>query len=847
MDEDLLREFLIETYENLDKLDADLLALEKSPDSRSVIDNIFRMFHSCKGGCGFIGLSKLEAIAHTGENLLGLIRDKKVEMNSKIIDALLLTVDTVRKILNNLESIHSEGNEDHGALLTLLSSFGGGLIKIEEAPAAADASKAAGGQELNKATGANETAPAVSPLPACLNDDLLTEEINKLTISERKNFENIVYEILVNKGALISEDIEAVLAQCRAESLKAEVKNRNKNENSGGNDQAASKTPDNSEDKFNSKQPENGGFKPSLALDEQKNLAAADMSIRVNIELLDKLMNLVGELVLARNQFLQLTSVSDDPNFIGISQRLNLITSELQEGIMKTRMQPINNIWRNFGRIVREVSASLNKKVRLEMEGKETELDKTIIEAIKDPLTHILRNSIDHGIEEPEKRREKKKAEEGLLLLRAFHEGGQVNIEITDDGNGINLNRVKQKAIERELINASQASLMSEREVLNLIFLPGFSTAEKVTNLSGRGVGMDVVRKNIEKIGGTVDIESRHGSGTSVKIKIPLTLAIIPALIVTSGGDNYAIPQVSLLEVVRLKGEGAKKGIEEISGALVYRLRGKLLPLVYLNEELKIGSEKKIFNLEAPDEYVVNIIVLQAGDRQFGLIVDAVNDTEEIVVKPLDKFLKGISVFAGATVRGDGRVALILDILGLAKMSGVISELNDKLILDKQAQAVKSSKEAGRILLFKNKGNSRMAIDLSKVSRLENFSMDEIEQAGGYEVVQYRGQIMPLVYISKILPERRSAEREGGAPEQYSADNVLKNNGAEKNKNIQVVVYSDYDKSVGVVVDSILDIIETDVELQKSTARAGVIGSGVILNKVTEVLDMDYIIKNLKY
>ena len=843
MDEDLLREFLIETYENLDKLDADLLALEKSPDSKSVIDNIFRMFHSCKGGCGFIGLSKLEAIAHTGENLLGLIRDKKVEMNSKIIDALLSTVDTVRKILNNLESIHGEGNEDHRALLALLNSFQSGRIKNEKASAAADTSKAAGVEELKKASCANEKALVAASLPSVSGEDILTEEINNLTDSERINFENIVYEILVNKGALISEDIEAVLAQCRTESLKAEV-NGNKNENGVLRDQAGSETPEN---KVNSRQSENPGVKSSPAADDQKSIAAADMSIRVNIDLLDKLMNLVGELVLARNQFLQLTSVSDDPNFIGISQRLNLITSELQEGIMKTRMQPINNIWRNFGRIVREVSASINKKVRLEMEGKETELDKTIIEAIKDPLTHILRNSIDHGIEEPDKRREKKKNEEGLLLLRAFHEGGQVNIEITDDGNGINLNKVKQKAIERELINASQASLMSEREVLNLIFLPGFSTAEKVTNISGRGVGMDVVRKNIEKIGGTVDIESRHGSGTSVKIKIPLTLAIIPALIVTSGGDNYAIPQVSLLEVVRLKGHGAKKGIEEISGALVYRLRGKLLPLVYLNEELKIGSEKKVFTAETPDEHIVNIIVLQAGDRQFGLIVDAVNDTEEIVVKPLDKFLKGISVFAGATVRGDGRVALILDILGLAKISGVISELNDKLILDKQAQVVKSSKEAGRILLFKNKGNSRMAIDLSKVSRLENFGVDEIEQAGGFEVVQYRGQIMPLVYISKILPERRSAGRESGASENYEADSVLKNNGAEKNKNLQVVVYSDYDKSVGVVVDSILDIVETDIELQKSTARAGVIGSGVILNKVTEILDMDYIIKNLKY
>lgn len=782
MEEDILREFLVETYENLHQLDADLLALEKDPNSRAVLDNIFRIFHSCKGACGFLGLAKLESVAHSGENLLGLIRDRKVEMNSAITDALLRTVDTVRKILANVEASHCEGAEDHSALVSMLDSF--------------HAENAAGGRNQPSVKNAQSSYEC--------DDDPVVRAIKSLDPGRQEEFKDIIADIMIKKGSLMSEDIDAALQQCSA--------------HRGGPDAAASVQPEAAEKRF----------------DDQKGHAAADMSIRVNIGILDRLMNLVGELVLVRNQFLRQTAVTEDSEYISISQRLNLITSELQEGIMKTRMQPINNIWRNFPRIVREMASSLNKKVRLEMEGKETELDKTVIESIKDPLTHIIRNSIDHGIEDPSTRASRKKREEGMLLLRAFHEGGQVNIEIIDDGNGIDTAKVKQKAIQRGLITAAQASVMSEREILNLIFLSGFSTAEKVTNISGRGVGMDVVRKNIEKIGGTVDIENRFGAGTSVKIKIPLTLAIIPALIVICGGDHFAIPQISLLEVVRLKGPAAKKGIEEIRGARVYRLRGKLLPLIYLNEELKISSSVKSFDEINQDDYSVNIIVLQAGDRQFGLIVDGVSDTEEIVVKPLDKRLKNISVFAGATIRGDGRVALILDILGLAKASGVVSELNENALIEKSRTEKSASKNFIKLLLFMNFDGGRMAIDLSKVSRLENFSASEIEQTGDFDVVQYRGRIMPLVYISKILPERR---RESRHPVKAAAG---------RDGNIKVVVYSNYDECFGIVVDSIIDIIETDIDIQRSTAREGVSGSSVIHNKVTEILDMEYIIKKIK-
>jgi two-component system chemotaxis sensor kinase CheA len=341
---------------------------------------------------------------------------------------------------------------------------------------------------------------------------------------------------------------------------------------------------------------------------------------------------------------------------------------------MKTRMQPIGNIWSKLPRVVRDLASSCGKQVRLEMEGKETELDKTIIEAIKDPLTHIVRNAVDHGIENPATRQQNGKPSEGCLKMRAYHEGGQVIIEISDDGGGLDLERVKQKAVQKMLISAEQVSILTDHQAIQLVFMPGFSTAEKITNVSGRGVGMDVVKTNIEKIGGMVDMQTVRGAGTTLKIKIPLTLAIIPALIVTSGGERFAIPQVSLLELVRLEKSQEDAQIEYIHGAPIYRLRGQLLPLVYLNKQLKLDDSRPGVEADAQEE--TNIVVLQADGHPFGLVVDKINDTQEIVVKPLGKQLKGVICFAGATIMGDGKVALILDVLGLAQQSNVVSGTN---------------------------------------------------------------------------------------------------------------------------------------------------------------------------
>jgi two-component system, chemotaxis family, sensor kinase CheA len=551
--------------------------------------------------------------------------------------------------------------------------------------------------------------------------------------------------------------------------------------------------------------------------------AVAGASVRVDVGLLDKLMNLVGELVLTRNQLTQLAQARTlRPEAIAaVSQRVNLVTTELQEGVMKTRLQPIGNIWSKFPRIVRDIAHELGKQVRLESVGTETELDRTIIEAIRDPLTHIIRNSIDHGIESPERRSSADKHPEGHILMRAYHEGGQVNIEIIDDGAGIDHTRVRNKAVEKNLISAEEAARLTERELTNLIFLPGFSTAEKITNVSGRGVGMDVVKTNIEKIGGSVDLHSAPGQGTTLKIKIPLTLAIVPALIVRSGGERFAIPQVSLLELVRLEGEAAISAIENVYGSPVFRLRGNLLPLVFLDRELKLPQADK----NAEPTY--NIVVLQADQRPFGLVVDSVCDTEEIVVKPLGKHLKGLPMFAGATIMGDGRVALILDALGLAQHARVLGEAADRTrAAHTSASAAATEDESGRtqLLLFSLAGHERLAVPLDQAARLEEFPVSKIELSGGREAVQYRNSIMPLVRLARHL---------GGASSAVSSDGPL-----------QVIVYQHGTRFVGLVVDRIHDIIEHRIDIQPGSAGQGILGSAVVQGRIVDLVDVDGVLRS---
>ncbi|MDP9434142.1 MAG: chemotaxis protein CheA [Actinomycetota bacterium] len=748
MDE-IVQEFLVESHENLDQLDQDLLALEQDPTSRDLLGSVFRTIHTIKGTSGFLAYSKLEAVAHVGENLLSRLRDGALSLTPEITSALLEMVDAVRGLLSTIESTGAEGDPDHSALLATLT-------RLQTLP-------------VDTAEAAEAPAPAVEPEPIDtpkIGEVLLaqgavdTQDVVTAVVEQRLGDERKLGEILVQQGAAQPADVE--------QALEAQADPRR---------------------------------------------SVADSSIRVDVDLLDALMNLVGELVLTRNQIVQHASTRQDADLVRSSQRLNLIASELQEGVMKTRMQPIDSVWNKVPRVVRDLSTSLAKQVRVVMEGKETELDRTILEATKDPLTHLVRNAVDHAIETPQERLAKGKPTEGTLLLRAFHEGGQVNIEITDDGKGIDPAVIGAKALDKGLVTAEQLARMGEREITSLIFLPGFSTAAAVTNVSGRGVGMDVVKTNIEKIGGTIDVQSRVGRGTTFRIKIPLTLAIIPALTVTCSEDRYAIPQVNLLELVRLEGEGLQ-GIETIQGAPVYRLRGNLLPLVYLDRELGVGPGQLDRSRET-----VYIVVLQAEERQFGLVVDDVCDTEEIVVKPLGKQLKGIPCYAGATILGDGRVALILDVLALAQQANVLTAGRDRgLVDDRAVNDAAADSDVQSLLVVGLGADRRMAIPLAMVTRLEEFASSSIEHVGSREVVQYRGQILPLVRLSSFLGAGWAESPAGGS--------------------VQVVVYSEGGRSVGLVVDAILDIAEQALVARSDLDDHGLLGSAVVQDHITELLDV---------
>jgi two-component system chemotaxis sensor kinase CheA len=702
--EDLLKEFLTETGESLDVVDVELVRFEQEPNNAEVLGRIFRLVHTIKGTCGFIGLPRLEALAHAAETVMGKFRDG-APVTPDAVTLVLSVIDRLKVILSELES---HQREPEGSDTDLIER----LEQLAEDPHAA----------------ASPLLPQVIDAPAIADPE-----------PEIALFEN----------------------------------------------------PDDRRDS-------------DRRVGERRYAAAPRaQTLRVTVDTVERLMTMVSELVLTRNQLLEIVRKHQESEFKVPLQRLSNVTAELQEGVMKTRMQPIGNAWAKLPRIVRDLAVELGKEIDIEMHGAETELDRQVLDIIRDPLTHMIRNSADHGLEMPEQRRAAGKPAQGTIRLSAYQTSGQIVIEIADDGRGLDIERIRRRAVLAGLIGEGER--LSDAQLQKLIFAPGFSTADKVTSVSGRGVGMDVVKTNIDQIGGTIDLRSVPGRGTTFSIKIPLTLAIVSALIVESRGERFAIPQVAVVELVH-RNSGNGNLVERVNDALVLRLRDKLLPLVSLGTMLKLGDTP------AADAEPF-VVVMQVGTSTFGLMVDDVVHTEEIVVKPVASRLRHIKVLGGNTILGDGSVIMILDPNGVAEALGATRE--ERTIDDFASGETEKEDPALRpvsMLMFRAGGASMKAVPLSLVTRLEEIDARTIEFNGGRAVVQCRGGLMPLVPMAE-----RTLRSEGKQP---------------------LLVFTEGGRSVGLVVDEIVDIVEERLDIKVGSDVPGTLGSAILRDLATEIVDI---------
>ncbi|MEM8794306.1 MAG: chemotaxis protein CheW [Pseudomonadota bacterium] len=764
--DDLLQEFLTETNESLDVVDVELVRFEQEPNNAQILDNIFRLVHTIKGTCGFLGLPRLESLAHAGETLMGKYRDGK-PVTEEGVSYILQSIDRLKEILEALEQndgVEPEGSDDD--LIDVLNRIS--MASDDDAGASAEPEAEAAEEVVAEEAAVEEEEESVQELQRELRPgEVSLDELERA-------FQETEVEVETPAVPAATSAPEKPAKPARAAQSKSA-------DDAGGDNKSSVST----------------------------------QSLRVNVDTLEDLMTMVSELVLTRNQLLEIVRRHEDSEFKVPLQRLSNVTGELQEGVMKTRMQPIGNAWQKLPRIVRDLANELGKDIDLKMLGADTELDRQVLDMIKDPLTHMVRNSADHGLETREDRQKAGKPEKGVVTLSAFHEGGHIIIEISDDGRGLNVEKIKRKVIDNGLATEAEVEAMPESQLHKFIFHAGLSTAEKVTSVSGRGVGMDVVRNNIELIGGTVDVKSTTGKGSTFIIKIPLTLAIVSALIVEAAGDRFAIPQLSVVELVQAESNSEHR-IEHIKDTPVLRLRNKLLPLVPLGKLLGIRNEKiSSEELAEKPEDAGFIVVMQVGSQSFGVVVDGVFHTEEIVVKPMSSALRNINMFSGNTILGDGSVIMIVDPNGVANgvSAGVAEELN--AMEDANQVAVTNDNPTTSLLLFRAGTDVPKAVPLSLVTRLEEVAATEIENSNGRELVQYRGTLMPLVHISQSY--QRKAE--GTQP---------------------MLVFSDAGRSMGLAVDEIVDIVDDHLEIEVTTDEAGLLGSAVIKGKATEIIDIGH-------
>ncbi len=826
-DDEILQGFIEESLEHLADIENDLLAIEEAGANidEDLVNKVFRAAHSIKGGAGFMGLTTIQELSHATENVLGMIRSKKLIPTPEIINVLLIASDQLQSMI---EDVHNSNEVDISSHLTPLNAIADG--SFSQPPTAEESTE--------------------------------TEEPEH-TVSEEPQ----------EQAKEEPEEIEKEAAPDNADSEEPEAQAETQEEPEEVPEPVQQKpTPPVQQPKPKPK-PAQKPQTPPPATGGSSKPSKAETSLRVHVSLLDSLMNLAGELVLSRNQLLQTIGSDDLRNAETVGQRIDLITSELQEAIMLTRMQPIGNVFNKFPRVVRDLSKKLGKSIDLTIVGKDVELDKTIIEAINDPLTHLVRNSVDHGIEMPDERKKSGKSETGLVILKAYHEAGQVVIEISDDGKGLDGDALANSAVNKGLLTAEQIQAMSEKEKINLIFLPGFSTAKEVTDVSGRGVGMDVVKTNLDQLGGHVDIISEIGVGTTISIKLPLTLAIIPCQIIETGGERYAIPQVNLEELLRIPAGQVKERVERVGDAEVVRLRGNLLPLIRLADVIGIqrtyydpetneakpdrreqisdrrGRNSPLFNTENDVQKresqkdgsavrsvldrrfsassALNIVVVSTGAMKYGLIVDRLQDSEEIVIKPLGRHLQQCKGYAGATIMGDGRIALILDVSNLARMANLTSlDGSDRAAEVAQAaeEAIKAKKDKQSLLIFKSSEEEQFGVPLNQVERIEKIKRSDIEDLGGKRVMKYRGGSLSLICVDDVAMVQPLADHE----------------------NLLVIVFNIAKRAVGLLAIGPIDALEIAADIDDTTlSQTGIMGSTIIDKQTTMLVNVFEMVQTL--
>lgn len=924
-EDETLKLYVEESLEHLSNIENDLLAIESAGAdiNEDLVNKVFRAAHSIKGGAGFMGLDHIKELSHKMENVLGMIREREMVPNPEIVNILLLSSDTLRNLLKNVEESNAMDISEHVEALIGLTSDSAPKPK-KNVKASSDTmdlvleGKAIFTISKKDIQNARNKGYFIYVVNLEMMRDIAGKDITPMefidkiqeggtlfdcafdieaagTLGSKNMSEQIPFAILFGTilepsmvNALFDVEDQFIYEVREDFSLLSIAQAAAAQGNDYDDSFARSDVKEvESHQSFDAVVQEySNELQPGEAKKQegQAGTASADTSLRVHVKLLDSLMNLAGELVLGRNQLLQAIALRDIHSVDASGQRLDLITSELQEAIMMTRMQPIGNVLSKFPRVVRDLARSLGKEITLTIEGESVELDKTILEAINDPLTHLVRNAVDHGVETPANRSKAGKNTTGHIILKAYHEAGQVNVEIKDNGKGIDSKKLVASAMAKNLITEKQALTMSEKEKINLVFLPGLSTAEKVSDVSGRGVGMDVVKTNLDKLGGIVDIDSRSGEGTTVKIKLPLTLAIIPSQLIKVQGERYAIPQVNLEELFRIPAAQVKDRIERVGDAEVVRLRDNLLPLIRLSDIIGIDrtfsgntigeaqkdrrmnladrrskksplfnenlqgesdaavteetysrqesndeSDEKVHRRDNDRRYhatsAVNIVVVYTGALKYGLVVDELHDSEEIVVKPLGRHIKHCKGYAGATIMGDGRVALILDVAGISQMAGLTSvdgsDRAKEIAIESRAN---QNKDIQSLLVFRNAEEEQFAVPLGLVERIEKIKKSQIENVGGRRVMQYRGATLPLIAIEQVAQVKPLADKE----------------------DLLVIVFVLAGREIGLLATPPLDAIEKALLIDDSTFKQpGIMGSSIIDGRTTLIINIFGIVETI--